>query len=128
MKAPKVAPWEAHNGEGEKGKSKSKSKSKSKGKAKCKGGAAGNDVDGSLHLSPRKYPGIAVDLPDISNWQLAAKQLKIEPFFSGAGAKPFSCLRATQMNMEPPIKKEVEGVMIPFRSVNDFFLAPECRD
>jgi hypothetical protein len=75
-----------------------------------------------------KIPGIAVDLPDISNWQLAAKKLKIDPFFRGPGAKPFSCLRATQMNMDPPIKKEVEGVMIPFRSVNDFFLAPECRD
>jgi hypothetical protein len=73
-------------------------------------------------------PGIAVDLPDISNWTLAAEQLKISPFYEGADAKPFSCLRATQMLMEPPIKKKVDGVMVPFKSANDFFLAAECRD
>src|SRR4051812_44045210 len=109
-----------------------KAKAKAKAKVRVKRSArAARPATMSMARSTSlraSIPGIAVDLPDISNWQLAAKQLKIEPFFSGAGAKPFSCLRATQMNMEPPIKKEVEGVMIPFRSVNDFFLAPECRD
>jgi hypothetical protein len=104
---------------------KAKKKAKLAGAAKKKKPAMSMAAATSLRA---KIPGIAVDLPDISNWQLAAKKLKIEPFYKGAGAKPFSCLRATQMNMEPPIKKEVEGVMIPFKSVNDFFLAPECRD
>jgi hypothetical protein len=113
-----------------KAKSKAKSKSKSKSKAKVARAAKKRQpvsMARSADLRER-IPGIAVDLPDISNWRLAAKALRVKPFFTGAGAKPFSCLMATQINMDPPIRREVNGVMIPFRSVNDFFLAPECRD
>lgn len=76
-------------------------------------------------MMPRRevIPGIAPDLPDISNWKLAAEALKIRPFYTGAKSLPFSCLRATQMRIEPPIKKG--GVA--FIEVNDYFLAQECR-
>lgn len=66
--------------------------------------------------------GIALDLPDISDWKLAAKVLKIKPFYQGAGALPFSCFQATQMHMDPP--KKVNGVT--YNSVNDFRLAEGC--
>jgi hypothetical protein len=66
--------------------------------------------------------GLARDLPDISDWRLAAKVLKIKPFYQGPGAPPFSCLQATQMRMDPP--KKVGGVS--YSSVNDFRLAEPC--
>ena len=67
--------------------------------------------------------GIVPDLPDLSDWKLAAKVLKIKPFYQGPGALPFSCFQATQMNMFPP-KKNAKGVS--FSSVNDFRLAEQC--
>jgi hypothetical protein len=75
--------------------------------------------------TPRRedIKGIVLDLPDISNWKLAAKVLKIKPFYQGPGALPFSCFQATQMNMFPP-KKNDKGV--PFSSVNDFRLSEQC--
>ena len=75
--------------------------------------------------TPRRedIPGIARDLPDISNWREAAKALKIRPFYRGHDSRPFDCLEATQMHMDPP--KKVGGVS--FASVNDFRLAARCR-
>jgi hypothetical protein len=77
--------------------------------------------------APRRedIPGIALDLPDLSDWRQAAAspRMRIKPFFAGAHSNPFSCMRATQIRIDPPIKRG--GV--PFTVVNDFFLAPECR-
>jgi hypothetical protein len=75
--------------------------------------------------TPRRedIKGIVLDLPDLSNWKLAAKVLKIKPFYQGPGALPFSCFQAIQMHMDPP-KKNDKGV--PFSSVNDFRLAEGC--
>jgi hypothetical protein len=67
-------------------------------------------------------PGIAPQLADLSNWKEAAIKLKISPFYKGVGSKPFSCLRATQVLMDQPPKNSKS------KSVNDFFLAAECRD
>jgi hypothetical protein len=74
---------------------------------------------------PRReaIPGIAPDLPDISNWKRAAEALKIRPFYTGPNSRPFSCLKATQMGIFPPIKRG--GVS--FSSANDFLLAEQCR-
>jgi hypothetical protein len=47
--------------------------------------------------------------------------LKVTPFYSGADSYPFSCLRATQMKMDPPVKRK--GV--PFSSINEFYLSEE---
>jgi hypothetical protein len=73
---------------------------------------------------PRRedIPGIARDLPDISDWREAARVLKIRPFYQGPGSLPFSCFTATQMRMDPP--KKIGGVS--FSSVNDFRLAEQC--
>jgi hypothetical protein len=74
--------------------------------------------------TPRRedIQGIALDLPDLSNWKLATKVLKIKPFYQKPGALPFSCFQATQMHMDPP--KKVNGVT--YNSVNDFRLAEQC--
>jgi hypothetical protein len=66
--------------------------------------------------------GLEPGLPDISDWKLAAKVLKIKPFYQGSGALPFTCFQATQMHMDPP--KKVNGVS--YSSVNDFRLAEGC--
>jgi hypothetical protein len=75
--------------------------------------------------TPRRedIPGITPELPDLSDWKEAAKVLKIRPFFEGPDSKPFSCLRATQMRMDPPMIVDKKR----FFSVNDFLLAEECR-
>jgi hypothetical protein len=76
---------------------------------------------------PRRedIPGIAVDLPDIyPDWTEGARALRIRPFYAGADSLPFSCLEATQIRMEPPLKRH--GV--PFASANEFRLTQECRD
>jgi hypothetical protein len=82
---------------------------------------------GFADTTPRRenIPGIAADLPDIGDWREAAgsDSLRIRPFFTGSGSRPFSCLRATQIRIEPPRKKN--GVAFPV--VNDFYLAQECR-
>jgi hypothetical protein len=69
---------------------------------------------------PKKtdIPGYDPTRPDESNWKLAAKALKIRPFFNGPGSKPFSCLRAQLV--PDPVNRNV--------TYNDFYLAPECRD
>jgi hypothetical protein len=74
--------------------------------------------------TPRRedIAGIALDLPDLSDWRQAARVLKIKPFYQGPGALPFSCFQATQMRMDPP--KKVGGVS--YSSVNDFRLAEQC--
>src|SRR5262245_54701389 len=74
--------------------------------------------------TPRRedIAGITLGLPDISDWKLAARVLKIKPFYQGPGALPFSCFQATQMIMNPP--KKVGGVS--YSSVNDFRLAEQC--
>jgi hypothetical protein len=96
-------------------------KTAKKGTAKKK--AAKKKV--ALAKTPRRddIRGIARDLPDISNWREAARALKIRPFYRGDDSRPFDCLEATQMHMDPP--KKVGGVS--FSSVNDFRLAAHCR-
>src|SRR5262245_1433449 len=78
-------------------------------------------------MTPRRedIPGIARELPDISDWRQAAGSpaMRIRPFFTGADSKPFSCMRASQIRIEPPIRRG--GIAFPV--VNDFFLAQECR-
>jgi hypothetical protein len=66
--------------------------------------------------------GIVPDLPDLSNWKEAEKELKISPFFKGAGAKPFNCLVAFEVRADPPVMRDKKT----FYRVNDFKLAPEC--
>jgi hypothetical protein len=65
---------------------------------------------------------IVVDLPDLSDWKEAAKALKITPFYTGPGAKPFSCLVAFEVSANPPVIRDKKT----FYMVNDFKLAPEC--
>lgn len=67
--------------------------------------------------------GIAADLPDLSDWKEAAKALKISPFYTGLGAKPFTCLLAFDVPAQPPVTRDEKT----FYRVNDFGLAPECR-
>jgi hypothetical protein len=73
--------------------------------------------------APRRedIPGIARDLPDISDWRQAARALKIRPFYAGPKSLPFSCLEATQMRLD----KKVGAVT--FSYVNDFRLAEHCQ-
>jgi hypothetical protein len=80
---------------------------------------------------PRRedIPGITANLPDISNWKTVARILKIRPFYKGPDSKPFSCLHATLIVMDPPlIVKRVGHPALRFYRVNDYSLAPECRD
>jgi hypothetical protein len=75
-------------------------------------GVAG--VTASLETIPRResIPGIAPGLPDFANWKEAARALRVEPFYAGPGAVPFSRLRATQI-LDP---------MRGQKSFNDFYL------
>jgi hypothetical protein len=63
---------------------------------------------------PRRenIPGIAVGLPDLSDWREAARALRVRPFYSGPDSVPFSRLRATQM------LDSARG----HKSFNDFYL------
>jgi hypothetical protein len=97
--------------------SKKAVKKTAKKKTAVKKAAVATTVPGRKDIA-----GIALDLPDISDWKLAARVLKIEPFYQGPGALPFSCFQATQMHMDPP--KKVGGVS--YSSVNDFRLAEQC--
>lgn len=65
-------------------------------------------------MMPRRedIPGIAAGLPDFADWKEAARALKVSPFYTGAGAVPFSRLRATQI-LDP---------MRGQKSLNDFYL------
>jgi hypothetical protein len=86
-----------------------------KKKAVKKGTATGvAGVTASLETIPRResIPGIALGLPDFANWREAARALKVSPFYAGAGAVPFSRLRATQI-LDP---------MRGQKSFNDFYL------
>jgi hypothetical protein len=69
---------------------------------------------GFADTTPRRenIPGIAADFPDIGDWREAAgsDSLRIRPFFTGSGSRPFSCLRATQIRIEPPRKKKWRGL------------------
>lgn len=49
--------------------------------------------------TPRRedIPGIALSLPDFSDWREAARALKVRPFYTGPGSVPFSRFRATQI-------------------------------
>jgi hypothetical protein len=68
---------------------------------------------------------IVEDLPDTSNWKLAAAGYKIRPFYKGADSKPFSCLKAREVVAEPPIRdKKTKKI---FMRANEFYLAEECR-
>jgi hypothetical protein len=70
-------------------------------------------------------PGIARDLPDIyPDWREGAAATKVRPFYNGADSYPFSCLQATRIRIEPPIKKG----KIAFIQVNEFYLSKKCRD
>jgi hypothetical protein len=82
--------------------------------------AAKKAVKKAAPAIPRKtdIPGYDPMRPDGSNWQLAAQALKIRPFYTGSGSKPFSCLRAQQI--PDPVRGNA--------TFNDFYLAPECRD
>jgi hypothetical protein len=66
--------------------------------------------------------GIAVDIPDLSDWKLAAKALKIRPFYTGPDAKPFNYLLAFEQLPDPPVVRDGKT----FNRVNDFRLSPEC--
>lgn len=69
--------------------------------------------------------GIAPDLPDIyPDWRDGAAATKVRPFYNGANSFPFSCLEATRIRIEPPIKKG----KIAFPVVNEFYLSKECRE
>src|SRR5262245_1786473 len=52
-----------------------------------------------LAATPRgeDIAGIAAGLPDVADWRQAARALKVYPLYAGAGAVPFSRLRATRI-------------------------------
>jgi hypothetical protein len=89
-------------------------------KKAAKNKAAKKAVKRAASAIPRKtaIPGYDQTRPDGSNWKLAAEALKIRPFYTGPGSKPFSCLRAQQL--PDPVRGNA--------TYNDFYLAPECRD
>jgi hypothetical protein len=39
-------------------------------------------------------PGYSASVPDMADWTLAAKALKVRPFYTGPDSVPFSRLRA----------------------------------
>jgi hypothetical protein len=58
---------------------------------------------------------ITLQYPDESDWRLAAKALRIRPFYNGRDSRPWRCFTATIMAQ-------------PGRGpVNDFAVLPECR-
>ena len=79
--------------------------------------------------SRASIPHIAINLPDLTNWILAAKspRMRIKPFWTGANGRPFAAMMATQMRIEPPKVIEINGVKTPFIEVNDFYVADEYR-
>jgi hypothetical protein len=80
--------------------------------------AAGTPSRGSI-------PGIAPDLPDIyPDWREGAAATKVRPYYNGADSYPFSCLRATQIRMDPPIRRGG----IAFVQANEFYVSQECRN
>jgi hypothetical protein len=48
-------------------------------------------------LRREDIPGYSTNWPDMSNWELAARALRVKPFYEGPDAVPFSRLRATQI-------------------------------
>jgi hypothetical protein len=64
---------------------------------------------------PRRedIPGLAPGLTDFANWREAMQALKVEPFYDGPDAVPFSRVRATQV---------LDGAR-GNKSFNDFYLA-----
>ena len=53
--------------------------------------------------------------PDISDWRLAAKALRIRPFYKGRNSRPWRCFKATIISMPGSGR------------ANDFEVFPECR-
>jgi len=49
--------------------------------------------------APRRenIPGYSANCRDSCNWEEAARQLRVRPFYDGPDAVPFSRLRATQI-------------------------------
>jgi hypothetical protein len=59
----------------------------------------GANRPGAGRAMPRRedIPGLAAALPDFSNWREAMRALRVEPFYDGPDAVPFSRVRATQL-------------------------------
>jgi hypothetical protein len=116
------------------GKAASKKSAGAVKKVRAKKGAAKKKTPSGLlafvaaaETTPRResIPGISPELPDLTNWRLAAAAptMRIRPFYTGPDSRPFSCMRATQIRIDPP--KKSGGTA--FSVVNDFYVVQECR-
>jgi hypothetical protein len=76
-----------------------------------------------------RFRQYVINLPDLTNWILAAKstRMRIKSFWTGANGGPFAAMMATQIRVEPPKVIKINGVKTPFIEVNDFYVADEYR-